>query len=348
VWSVQVLEFDRQEGRLGQDALADNWWSFFNFEVLEKVYDGMTIVGAVFKWRGQSCRPDIPKIVVAFRGTNTHNRKSFVKDMNANLHFFINGLHKKPRFQKAFHLVQKYVSGHGAKNVCIAGHSLGAAIAMLVGRHMAEDGYLLESHFFNPPFTSFFCALAQKIKSGKIGRFLLRGMDERRLSEAEEAFVALYGWFPCLYVNRNDYICSGYVEYFKQKRVMPVSIKHMLLSAIGIESKVAYFIPSATLTLNSAPATDPISAHNMEQWLAPELITDCKPISLLPMSRIPVESNIAEHHRFSCNVRGFCRKCKRLLQKISCNVIERVLQKIRCNVIKRLQHRKVRGLQYRK
>jgi pimeloyl-ACP methyl ester carboxylesterase len=293
VRAVQVLEFDRQEGRLGQDALAEKWWSFFNFQLLEKANDGMTIVGAVFKWSGQSRRPDVPEIVVAFRGTNAHNPESFVRDMNLNLHIFRNGLHKTTRFQKAVDLVQKYVSGHGAKNVWIAGHSLGAAIAMLVGRQMAEDGYLLEAHLFNPPFPSLFSALPQKIKSnlGKIRQFLLnyagangkpavRSMDERSLSESERAFFALHGWFPCIYVNQNDNISAGYVDYFDQTQVMPVSIKHMLLSAIGIDSKVAHFIPSATLTLNSVPATDLANAHRIDQWLAPELITDCKQSSL--------------------------------------------------------------------
>lgn len=300
VRAVQILEFDRQAGRLGQDALAEKWWSFFNFQLVEKANESMTIVGAVFKWSGQVRRPDVPEIVVAFRGTNNHTPESFLRDMNLNLHILRNGLHKTTRFQQALDLVHNYVCAHGAKNVWIAGHSLGAAIGMLVGRHMVEDGHSLEAHLFNPPFPSLFSALPQKIKAdlSKIRQFLLnyavangkRGMDERSLSESDKAFVALHGWFPCLYVNQNDKISSGYVEYFNQTQSMPVSIKHILLSAIGIDSKVAHFIPSATLTLNSVPATDlknahwtdPWLVHKIAQWWAPELIADCKRISLFP------------------------------------------------------------------
>lgn len=35
-----------------------------------------------------------------------------------------------------------------------------------------------------------------------------------------DPFIALYNWFPNLFVNQNDPICSGYFAYFEHKNKM--------------------------------------------------------------------------------------------------------------------------------
>lgn len=304
VQGVYVLERDRQELRRGLNALADKWWTFFNFQLLEKANDGKSIFAAVYVWNGEASTPYAPKIVVAFRGTIGYNCDSFLTDMNSTLQIPRNGLHETTRFRKALDLVHKYVSEHSAKNVWIAGHSLGAAIAMLVGRHMAEDGYLLQAHLFNPPFIS---PLVDRM-SFHWGLYAARDLvtlvlamavtDKRSRIESHQAFLSLRSWVPHLYVNTMDDICSAYVPYFAHQKMMQrigasriasvaakYTISNVVQSAVGIESKAFYRIPAAWVAVNDLVPSpdfgrsdrarewwaDLRTAHSIRQWWAPNL-----------------------------------------------------------------------------
>lgn len=304
VQGVYVLERDRQEHRRGLDTLAEKWWSFFNFQLVEKAYDGKSIFAAVYVWNGEASTPDAPKIVVAFRGTNGYNCNSFITDMNSSLQIPRNGLHKTTRFRKALDLVHKYVYGHGTKNVWIAGHSLGAAIAMLVGRHMAEDGNVLQAHLFNPPFISpledrmsFHWGLDAARDLVTLG-LAMAVTEKRSRIESHEAFLSLRSWVPHLYVNTMDDICSGYVPYFAHQKMMQqiggsrvaslaakYTISNLVQSAVGIESKAFHRIPAAWLAVNDLVASPDFGradrvrewwahlrkAHSIRQWWAPDL-----------------------------------------------------------------------------
>lgn len=173
---VYILERDRQDRRFGHDALAKKWWSFFNFKLLHPLVDlteGGCVFGAVYKWSKKAAGfqfrpPGAPKIVVAFRGTIT-KPGSFAGDLRLDLQILRNRLHTTARFRTAFDAVKKYVCDRGRENVWIAGHSLGAAMAMLAGRRMAEEGHFLEAHLFNPPFVS---APVDGIRDKKVKRGL--------------------------------------------------------------------------------------------------------------------------------------------------------------------------------
>lgn len=304
VQGVYILERDRQDRRLGRDALAEKWWSFFNFKLLHPLVDeaeGGSVFGAVYKWSKKAAGvpfrpPGAPKIVVAFRGTIT-KPGSLVGDLKLDLHILRNGLHTTARFRTAFDAVKKYVCDRGRENVWIAGHSLGAAMAMLAGRRMGEEGQFLEAHLFNPPFLS---APVDRIKDKKVKRGLhiastvvaaglaLALKDKRSLTESHNAFFALRPWVPCLYVNPADDFCSGYVGYFSNHQVMQQigagsvasiaarhSISDSVMSAFGVESKALHLIPSAMLAVSLVPAPDLKRAHGIHQWWAPELRTRC-------------------------------------------------------------------------
>ncbi|KAL0005620.1 hypothetical protein SO802_013181 [Lithocarpus litseifolius] len=59
------------------------------------------------------------------------------------------------RFVLAMGTVKEIVSSAGATpNLWLAGHSLGAGMALGVGKNMTKLGHNLETYLFNPPFTS--------------------------------------------------------------------------------------------------------------------------------------------------------------------------------------------------
>lgn len=304
VQGVYILECDRQNRRLGRDVLAEKWWSFFNFKLLHPLVDvaeGGSVFGAVYKWSKKAAGvpfrpPGAPKIVVAFRGTIT-KPGSVAGDLKLDFQILRNGLHTTARFRTAFDAVKKYVCDRGRENVWIAGHSLGAAMAMLAGRRMGEEGLFLEAHLFNPPFVS---APVDRIRDKKVKRGLhiasslvaaglaLALKDKHSLTESHNAFFALRPWVPRLYVNPADDVCSGYVGYFSNHQAMQQigagsiasfaarhSISDSVMSAFGVESKALHLIPSARLAVSLVPAPDLKRAHGIHQWWAPDLRIRC-------------------------------------------------------------------------
>lgn len=304
VQGVCIQERDRQARRLGPDALAEKWWRFFNFNLLHPlidVADGGSVFGAVYKWSrkaaGSPFRPlGAPRIVVALRGTSTKSN-TFAGDLKLDLQIVKHRLHTTTRFKAAFDAVKKCVCESGRENVWIAGHSLGAAMAMLAGRRMAEEGLFLEVHLFNPPF---FSAPVDRIRSNKVKRgvhitrsLVAAGLavalkDKHSRMESHNAFFALREWVPCLYVNPRDDICSAYVAYFTNQqtmreigagRIATLAVRHsigeLILSAVGVESKAVHRIPSARLTVTLVPAPDFKRAHGLHQWWAPDLRIQC-------------------------------------------------------------------------
>ncbi|KAH9300416.1 hypothetical protein KI387_011999, partial [Taxus chinensis] len=133
----------------GPDSHAETWWSFFKFKLIHLLYDDVdgSIFGTVYKWSKKSTSVPFhplgaPKIVVAFRGT-VKTSVTLPRDVRLDLHILPNRLHTTTCFHSAFDAVKVNVHHHGVDNIWIAGHSLGAAIAMLAGRKMTEEEELV-------------------------------------------------------------------------------------------------------------------------------------------------------------------------------------------------------------
>ncbi|XP_034711551.1 GDSL esterase/lipase At4g10955-like [Vitis riparia] len=132
------------------------WWSFFHFEVKRVLIDDKdsSIYGVVyeFKHTNPNNLPECaPKCVIAFRGTILKSR-SAKQDMKLNIKLLTAELHKdNSRFKPALDAVKEVVQEAEPANIWLAGHSLGSAIAMLVGKSMAQEKYL-KTFLFNPPF----------------------------------------------------------------------------------------------------------------------------------------------------------------------------------------------------
>ncbi|KAI3914282.1 hypothetical protein MKW92_049691 [Papaver armeniacum] len=294
VKGVYVMEDDRQNKRQGCKALGPPWWEFFDFQLLDTLIDEVdwSIFGAVYEFKPNSNNDDYPKgaprYVVAFRGTML-NEDTAVRDILLDINVFLNNLHHRSRFGKAMEAVENMVSVKGSSDIWLAGHSLGSAIAMLVGKKMAKTGNFLVSYLFNPPFVAF---LFENIGS----RTVKRGIDiaSRLLTHAmknnqekqppEHLFKDLSQWVPNLFLHPADIICSGFIKYFELREKMqssgcterlatPNSLKGLLVNAFGKEfySEDLHLIPSARVTTSCS-----LNAHWLCQWFTDDSVSDTK------------------------------------------------------------------------
>ncbi|CDP12167.1 unnamed protein product [Coffea canephora] len=305
VQGVYILERDRQEKRQGSEALAPPWWNFFHFQLCTPLVDeaDSSTFGAIYELKhpmpdDKSSVNDSPRYVIAFRGTLTKG-DAFSRDLQLNVHLVRNDLHQTSRFEIAIQAVRSIVATYGSSNIWLAGHSLGSALALLVGKSMAKTGVLLEAFLFNPPFVS---APIERIKDKKVkhglriaSSVITAGLafamkNSHRKNETGDTFVALSEWMPCLFVNPADHVCSEYIGYFEHRKNMDEigvglieklatqhSLGGLVMTAMGKEAgEPLYLIPSAKLTVNLSPSQEFKEAHGIHQWWRSDLLLELK------------------------------------------------------------------------
>lgn len=318
VQGVYILERDRQLKRLDQEALANPWWEFFHFQLLRKLVDDVdsSMFGAIYEFKPPTtynhALEGSPRYVIAFRGTLT-KPDSLSRDLELDLQIIRHGLHETSRFEIAMQAVRNIVATVGESNVWLAGHSLGAAMALLAGKTMAKTGVFIEAFLFNPPF---FSAPIERIKDKRVkhglriaGSMITAGLAfaatakksyenrnnnnlaviSQQNCRSIDVFSAVSAWIPCLYVNPGDHLCSEYIGYFEHRKKMEdigigaierlatqTSISGLIMSAMGKESEPIHLIPSANLTINLSPSQDFKEAHGIHQWWRPDLDVQSK------------------------------------------------------------------------
>ncbi|RLM85953.1 GDSL esterase/lipase [Panicum miliaceum] len=306
-----VLESERTKLReAGNDtceealALAPAWWESFHFRrfrvlacececVLCQV--GRHIVagrsprftyGVIFEYvppDGPRWHPSAPSYVVAFRGTMRRDATN-LGDMRLDLRILLNAHHSCGRFSHAREEVGKFLdsvmpSGGGAGSSCVvwlAGHSLGASIALDVGRIAACGDRQQATSTRGLHTTSYI------LKHG-LGKVL-----KPHKNNMEEQFEQLSPWVPNLYVHQRDIICKGFFDYFEQRERMQerlpcvaasgttLSYRDMCRSAFGMQNERPHLLPSAMLWKNQSSAGNP---HELRQWWqqeGPELVLSRK------------------------------------------------------------------------
>ncbi|GAB4857569.1 hypothetical protein Ancab_015478 [Ancistrocladus abbreviatus] len=296
VEGAYALELDRQPKRPGLPGLAPPWWEFFDFQLIDPLFEDNEVFGAVYEFQpksaslwsspGTGCTKGHPDYVIAFRGTLT------ARDLHLDLHFILGKLHKASRIEIALQAVRDAVSK--GSNVWLAGHSLGAAIAMIAGKTMAMTGTFLESYLFNPPYFS--VPVERMFKDQKLNRMIRIGgtvikavlaialsekypQQQQITQSTEQLFAALTKWLPNIFVHSDDYLCKEYIRYFEDREgmeqvgladVASYTTQHsfgvLLLTALGKEAHPAHLLPSASLTVNLTPARNALQAHLLEQW----------------------------------------------------------------------------------
>ncbi|XP_062120128.1 GDSL esterase/lipase At4g10955-like [Humulus lupulus] len=299
VEGAYLIELDRQENRLGLHAEAPPYWEFFHFSLNHVLIDSVdhSIFGAIYEYRYAShANPhNPPKYVVALRGTLT-NQDTRSRDLQLDFRCIFNRIHESSRVREATRTIQNLVSVAGPGSVWIAGHSLGSAIGLLAGKNMAKMGFPIETYLFNPPFIS---APIEGVKEERVrngiriaGSVMKAGLNavvkcrHNHHGETEQQdrdlFSVIATWFPNLFVNPADHICSGYIGYFEHRKTMKEigasrigklatksSVGSILSGALGKDSEPYDLLPSAIVNVNLTPATDFRCAHGVEQWWNP-------------------------------------------------------------------------------
>ncbi|KAL9670165.1 hypothetical protein QQ045_007716 [Rhodiola kirilowii] len=295
VQGVYILERDRQTNRQGPQALASPWWDFFNFELFQLLVDteDNSIFGAIYKFKFPENGNGSPNYVIAFRGTIAKG-DSVTRDLKLNLQIIQHALHQTPAVQIAMRAVQEIIALEKDDAIWLAGHSLGAAMAMLVGKNMAKSNTFLESYLFNPPF---FSAPIERIQSPNVkhgirfaSSLLTAGLavalrNKQQMGQSsEDPFTGLAAWVPFLFVHPDDHICSEYIGYFEHRCKMEEfgvgaierlatqhSLGGLVLSAMGRETESLHLIPSAHLNVNLCRYEYFVEAHGIHQWWSKDL-----------------------------------------------------------------------------
>ncbi|XP_058195661.1 GDSL esterase/lipase At4g10955-like [Rhododendron vialii] len=293
VQGVYSQEHDRQQNRQGHQARAPPWWDFFNFRLFRVLVDNddHSIFGAIYEFKspppyGHHNPLHIPpRYVVAFRGTMT-GWETMSQDLTLDLKVIRNTLEQSARFQHAMQAVQYMVSTAGAPNMCLAGHSLGSAMALLAGKNMAKMGCFLETYLFNPPFISVPIEVVTKTEILKNGIRIMRSVTTagvtialnalRQRPQTGDWFAALSGWIPYLFVNPSDPISGEYVGYFEHRKRMAAigagAIERLSTrNSISGATEPLHLLPSAYLTINGSPVQGLGQAHGLDQWWKPNI-----------------------------------------------------------------------------
>ncbi|XP_057249500.1 GDSL esterase/lipase At4g10955-like isoform X2 [Beta vulgaris subsp. vulgaris] len=304
IQGVFVSERDRQEKRIKDDALAPIWWNFLHFDCFQILVDPIdsSIFGIIYEYKHHitnhfhpmSPQSASPRYVIAFRGTVTR-RETRKRDLHLDIKLAINGLTRDLRYQTACQAIQGIISKVGPNNVWLAGHSLGAAIALQAGKDMAKRGCYIETYLFNPPYL---CVPIEKLsdptlKNGvRIARSVLNAglalaFNGTKISstthEQRDPFTTLSCWTPYLFLNPKDPICCEYIGYFEHRekmeewgvgRIERIATKSSAVSilsgALGGDGEALHLIPSAFVTKNViVKEQNFMAAHGLLQWWEP-------------------------------------------------------------------------------
>ncbi|XP_010918207.1 GDSL esterase/lipase At4g10955 [Elaeis guineensis] len=296
VQGAYALEYDRQN----HQNCAPAWWKKFDFELKKKLIDraDSSIFGAIYEFKPrkyiQNSSSSAPKIVIAFRGT-LFKKETFWQDIKLDLDQFMNDLSRAPRCEVAVRAVEEMTSSGAGRNLWLAGHSLGSAIAMHAGKNMAKRGINLEAFLFNPPYPS---GTVEWIPNEKLKRgiqiassvvaatvaFAKKGCVEN----SREHFAQISSWIPHLFVNSDDHFCSGYIGYFEHRENMKkmgagiignlATRNSVRAIALGTQTEPLHLLPSANLLVNSVdrnltacPLKRMRHAHGIYQWWSQHL-----------------------------------------------------------------------------
>ncbi|KAL5998968.1 hypothetical protein ACLOJK_009917 [Asimina triloba] len=285
--------------------------------------DGSSIFAVVYKFKppstptARNANANAPSYVIAFRGTWFNVKKDIYQDGRIG----IRTLHRSSRFELAKKVVSDFAAADGdldgsSTSVWLAGHSLGASLATLVGKSMAKRGVYLETFLFNPPFPA--CPiskirpqrLAEKVRvaDSHFKSWLADNAEHSRArkrrkgnkqplksdEEEEECLDNLSKWVPHLFLNPRDLVCSEYISYFKHRNTMQeigagqterVASQHCKSAFLmpawfrGKNSDPFHLLPSANLIINGNQPQGFPEDHALQQWWQPDfqMHPDSKP-----------------------------------------------------------------------
>ncbi|KAL0730246.1 hypothetical protein Bca4012_026339 [Brassica carinata] len=291
----------RDKAKKRKPRLAKPWCESFGFSVLETLTnrDDGSIYGAVYEYEHYKKTPHLgkpPRYVIAFRGTML-TPETWKSDVKQNCRCFFNILNQGRRFDNAIQAIKNVLSYHNVKteSVWLAGHSLGAGIALLAGKTMARSGFHLKTYAFNPPHSGLPLEQifdSEILKGGvriarSFSKTAVASFFDLQANKIQEDDPRTRPWTPYLFVNPADPICSAYIGDFKHKNYMAtigaskiesdgarISFRSLVLgrrtpsSPSDFPGEPIQFLWSADMTVNKNVMAD---SHGLKQWWEPEL-----------------------------------------------------------------------------
>ena len=240
-----------------------------------------------------------PRLAIVLRGTIPYK----VRDLLPDLKIAAELLQETDRFVSCLNLIweviQYFKNTNGGSNemICIAGHSLGAAIALKVGIELKNRQTSIDTHLFNPPMLTFASMLTWKFlpgkstpiintkddadvvhhrKSSRVGDLLQTALvnvwKPEALSKEWNEFEKLHDWSPHFYLNPSDLICLQYLKYYRKRHgnttlVNVVDPQVVITRLFGQKAKyLRNVVPSADLYISHKFKRNPLLAHSLKQW----------------------------------------------------------------------------------
>ncbi|KAL5101414.1 hypothetical protein RYX36_005741 [Vicia faba] len=283
IQAVYLLELDRQENRTQENSLAPEFWTAFKYkptQILTDERDG-SIFGAIFEWDRFAALSEFkpfkpigaPRAVLALRGTLIRwptMRRDFEDDFR-----FVawESLKDSVRFKVATDAVKSVSDTYGSRNVCIAGHSLGAGLGLQVGKELAKERINVETHVFNPPAVSLAMSLGHigekaEYVLNRIKYMLPSGTEAQVSNNVDDTYIIRWRkkmihqlscfmdaglgtrkWAPHIYVNKNDWISYFYIHTHGTKEMDPTFEQN-----------------EAKLFVVSMEGQKFLEAHGLKQW----------------------------------------------------------------------------------
>ncbi|KAL6320438.1 hypothetical protein AAG906_007135 [Vitis piasezkii] len=98
----------------------------------------------------------------------------------------------------------------------------------------------------------------------------LFGWGDHLWQERHLQFDKLSDWIPNLFVNKDDPICSRYIDHFENRKIQSEirSIGSALKAAVGMDPQLpVHLLPKAYLTISkNSSSRDVLEAHGLKQW----------------------------------------------------------------------------------
>lgn len=289
VKATWVIENDKRREEMNVPKLAKPWYENFDFRLKQEFSTGSIINekfahGAVFELMTTPLPPDAPKYVVAFRGTMLHHPNAY-QDLVHDLKVMFNALTTCARFEEAHSAVDRLINIVGDDCTWLAGHSLGAALALEIGRDMMlKKERNVPTFLFNPPHVSPAPVINSLLKGKHKTRlytysyavkFGLANIFPSHRKGSKDVFEKLESWWPNMYVNPDDWICRGHIDYFEQRERVAENHPRFARTATRTSYRDIFFssklrphlLPSASLWINSKQKEDP---HGLKHWWKPD------------------------------------------------------------------------------
>ncbi|CAH8342537.1 unnamed protein product [Eruca vesicaria subsp. sativa] len=282
------MQWDEAEKR--KVPLADSWWKFFGFSLLGTLTntDDGSIHGAIYVYDHYDSYQKTPHLgkpphcVIAFRGT-MRTLNTFKSDLKHDSRCFFNTLNQGRRFDNAIKDIKNVLNNHNfeTESVWLAGHSLGAGIALLAGKTLARSGSLLQTHAFNPPHLALpleYLIHSEILKSRvrKVRSFFKTKFASVFDLEIHEEDPITRAWIPNLYVNRKDPICSEYTGDFTHKNYRQmISLRTLAFgrrtpsSPSDFPGEPIQFLSSADMMISKSVMGGFRTHHGLKQWWKP-------------------------------------------------------------------------------